>query len=238
MAASPEIPEALEALAQEPPSPALYSPDGDSQSSGDLTRATPSRARQDDPRPGRVPLGACGCSYTACQLPFLLGRQLEAQRRPSTSRRGTHLGDLHYRNVSEMSSTFFRRHEWIGPLGPVRGRSPKGDRGVGILSSQRQQHVEYPGTLSRLCAPGVTAGRYMSLLCTSFPDSGFRRGPIPPDDESGRVGDLLAPYLLSPAAMRNGRGCLPSRLFQPGSVSRRSGRRPIASGTAGTLLTQ
>ena len=101
-----QIAEPLEALAQESPSPAFDAPHGDSHASRDLPRASSFGTRQDDPRPGGVALCGGRCSYSEGQFSGFLGRQLERQRRPTTSRQGTHLGDLTYRNISEMYSAF------------------------------------------------------------------------------------------------------------------------------------
>jgi hypothetical protein len=93
-------------LPQESPSPALDAPDGDSQAIRDLTRASALGARQDDPRPRSVTLRAGWRSHPQGQFCCFFGRQLKRQRRPSTSRRGTHLGELPYRSISEMYSSF------------------------------------------------------------------------------------------------------------------------------------
>jgi hypothetical protein len=106
MATAREIPEPFEALAQESPPPPLDAPDRDSQTSRDLPRASAVGACQDDPRPGGITLGAGRRTYPEGQFGGFLGRQLERQRRPTTSRRGLHLGELPYRNISEMYSAF------------------------------------------------------------------------------------------------------------------------------------
>src|SRR6266545_1650024 len=106
MAPAREIPKARKALAQESASPALDAPDGDAQAIRDLTRASAFGARQDDPRPRRVTLCGSGRAHTQRQFCGFLGRQLERQRRSSTSRRGTHLGELPYRSLCEMYSAF------------------------------------------------------------------------------------------------------------------------------------
>src|ERR1700680_1973912 len=106
MAPAGEIPKALEALQQESPAPALDAPDGNPQAIRDLTRAAAFGARQDDPRPRRVTLCAGGGVHPRGQFCRFFGRQLERQRRSSTSRRGTHLGELPYRSLCEMYSAF------------------------------------------------------------------------------------------------------------------------------------
>ena len=133
MTTARQIAEPLEALAEESPSPAFDAPHGDSQAARDLTRASAFGARQNDPRPGGGALSTGRRSYSEGQCCGFLGRQLERQRRPTTSRRGTHLGDLPYRNVSEMYSVFSRRYERTGPLAlpchgpgwPVRVTDPQ-----------------------------------------------------------------------------------------------------------------
>ena len=106
MAPAREIPKALEALPQESPAPALDAPDGNPQAIRDLTRAAAFGACQDDPRPRRVTLCAGGRAHPRGQCCGFFGRQLERQRRSSTSRRGTHLGELPYRSLCEMYSAF------------------------------------------------------------------------------------------------------------------------------------
>ena len=106
MTTARQIAEPLEALAEESSSPAFDAPPGDSQAPRNLTRASAFGARHDDPRPGGVALRAGRRSYSEGQFCGFLGRQLERQRRPTTSRRGTHLDELPYRNLSEMYSAF------------------------------------------------------------------------------------------------------------------------------------
>src|SRR6202040_2911332 len=77
---------------------------GDPQAIRDLTRAAAFGARQDDPRPRRVTLCAGGGAHPRGQFCGFFERQLERQRRSSTSRRGTHLGELPYRSLCEMYS--------------------------------------------------------------------------------------------------------------------------------------
>jgi hypothetical protein len=106
MAVARKISKPLEALPQESASPALDAPNGNPQAIRDLARAATVGARQDDLRPRRVTLCARRRSHSGGQFCGFIRRQLERQRRPSTSRRDTHLGELPYRSLSGMYSAF------------------------------------------------------------------------------------------------------------------------------------